>query len=376
MFGEHRGKRNEFRSTSVYSPAPMHDIWVAMIPHHAPSTPRSMNVSILYNAPSLPPDHPDYAQDAGVLEAVEAVEVALAGAGHRSERLPVGGQPLSLAESLSHVAADVVVNLCEGLGGVGGGESQVTGLLELTGIPFTGSSSECLSLVLHKARTKWLLRGAGLPTAPFQYLPVNQSLAAGMFAAMFETGPVIVKPAHEDASLGIHSDSVVRDADALMAQIDRVHNRYGDAIVEQFLAGREFNVGIVALPEPILLPLAEIEFQPGASGLVSYDAKWTPGTVDYGGTPVRCPAEVSETLAAEIRRVSLAAFLLTGARDYARVDLRLDAEGRVYILEINANPDISPSAGLARAILASGMSYNEFIIRLVETAARRSGFTA
>lgn len=336
-----------------------------------------MNVSILYNAPSLPPDHPDYAQEAGVLEAVESVETALTEAGHRFERLAAGGQPLAIADDLRRARADVIVNLCEGLAGVGGGESQVTGLLELTGIPFTGSGSECLSLVLHKARTKWLLHGAGLPTAPFRYVSCDDPLAADTFEPLLTAGPVIVKPAHEDASLGISPESVVRDARGLLAQVENVRSRYGEVIVEQFLAGREFNVGIVALPGPTLLPLAEIEYQPGASGLVSYDAKWTPGTVDYGGTPVRCPAEVAEPLAAEISRVSLAAFRLTAARDYARVDLRLDAKGRVFILEVNANPDISPSAGLARAILASGMSYNEFVIRLVATAAaRRSGFPA
>lgn len=330
-----------------------------------------MKVSILYNEPSLPPDHPDYAQEAGVLEAVEAVEGALAAAGHLAQRSPVGVQPLAIADALRQNRADVIVNLCEGLGGVGGGESQVTGLLELTGIPFTGSGSECLSLVLHKARTKWLLRGAGLPTAGFHYLPAGRPVAEDEVVPLLSSGPVIVKPAHEDASLGIGPDSVARDADALMLQVNRVRSRYGDVMVEQFLPGREFNVGVLALPAPRLLPLAEIEYQPGASGLVSYDAKWTPGTADYGGTPVRCPARVSDELAAEIQRVSLAAFALTGARDYARVDLRLDAGERVFILEVNANPDISPSAGLARAILVSGMSYNEFVARLVETAARR-----
>ncbi|MGH7192321.1 MAG: D-alanine--D-alanine ligase family protein, partial [Candidatus Saccharimonadales bacterium] len=330
-------------------------------------------VSILYNEPSLPSDHPDYAQEAGVIEAVDAVEGALAEAGHLAQRSPVGGQPLDIADALRQNRADVIVNLCEWLGGVGGGESQVTGLLEMTGIPFTGSGSECLSLVLHKARTKWLLRGAGLPTAGFQYLPAVRPVAEDEVVSLLDSGPVIVKPAHEDASLGIGPESVVRDAHALAAQIDRVRRRYGDVMVEQFLPGREFNAGILALPESTLLPLAEIEYQPGASGLVSYDAKWTPGTADYGGTPVRCPAQVSEDLAAEINRVSLAAFHLTGARDYARVDLRLDTEDRVCILEVNANPDISPSAGLARAILASGMPYREFVRRLVETAARRSG---
>lgn len=337
-----------------------------------------LDVAILYNAPMLPADHSDYASEAGVLEAVEAVEAALAKQRHRSRRLAVGASPANLAAMLQAERCDVVVNLCEGLEGSGAGESQVTGLLELSGVAFTGASSDCLSLVLNKARTKWLLLGAGLPTAPFvQILPGERLPPAA--ATLLAEGPVIVKPACEDASLGIGSASVVRDLAALERQAAEVARRYGAVLVEQFIAGREFNVGLLALPEPQTLPLAEIDFKHRAAGydLVTYDAKWTPGSEDYGGTPVTCPAETSPELAAELVRISLAVFRLTGCRDYARVDFRVDFRGsdrgRPFVLEVNANPDISPSAGLARAIGTSGLGYDQFIERLVETAFRRGG---
>lgn len=331
-----------------------------------------LDVAILYNEPTLPADHPDWASEAGVLEAVEAVEAALEKKGHRYRRLPVGASPASLAAKLQAEPSDVIVNLCEGLQGTGAGESQVTGLLELCGVPFTGASSHCLSLVLDKARTKWMLLGAGLPTAAFLRVMPGERLPAAA-AAMLDEGPVIVKPACEDASLGIGPTSVVSEMRALERQVDEVQRRYGAVLVEQFIAGREFNVGLVALPEPETLPLAEIEFRHRAGGwnLVTYDAKWTPESPDFGGTPVTCPAEASPELAAELVRVSLAAFRLTGCRDYARVDFRVDEQGRAYVLEVNANPDISPSAGLARAIRVSGLGYDEFIGRLVETAQRR-----
>ncbi|HUY89244.1 MAG TPA: hypothetical protein VMV10_10955 [Pirellulales bacterium] len=341
---------------------------------HSKFFPAMLDVAILYNETTLPADHPDYASEAGVLEAVEAVEAALAKTGHRSRRLPVGASPASLAAAFEAERADVVVNLCEGLQGTGAGESQVAGLLELCGAAHTGAGSECLSLVRDKARTKWLLLGAGLPTAAFLRLSPGEALPASA-SALLDQGPLIVKPACEDASLGIGPASVVSDLASLERQVEEVGRRYGDALVEQFIAGREFNVGLIALPEPQALPLAEIDFRHRAGGwnLVTYDAKWTPDSADYGGTPVTCPADASPELAAELVCVSLAAFRLTGCRDYSRVDFRVDERGRAFVLEVNANPDISPSAGLARAIGVSGLAYDEFIRRLVETAFRRGG---
>lgn len=330
-----------------------------------------MHAAILFNLPSLAADHPDYASEAGVLESAEAVEAALAGAGGRVTRLGLPADRRIILAALERLEADVVVNLFEGLGGVGGGESQVTGILELLGIPFTGSGSKCLSLVQEKALTKWLLLGAGLPSPAFRLMRHDVPSRQSRCEELLSHGQVIVKPAHEDGSLGIGPESIVSDGAALERQIRLVQARYGDVLVEQFIAGREFNVGIVALPEPVALPLAEIEFIPGIAPIVSYDAKWTPGAAEYNGTPVRCPAAVSPELAAEIRRVALAAFQITGCRHYARVDLRVDSAGRPYILEVNANPDIGPTAGFARQIRTAGMTYEEWICRTVQTAGTR-----
>jgi D-alanine-D-alanine ligase len=328
-----------------------------------------LNVTILYNEPSLPTDHADYASEAGVLESVEAVEAALTKRGHEPSRLGVLSDPRGITRALQSIQADVVVNLFEGLGGVGAGEPQVTGLLELLGIPFTGCGSKCLALVREKALTKWLLLGAGLPSAAFHLLTAEEPVSLARFERLLVEGPLIVKPAREDGSLGIGPDSIVSDTASLGRQIQQVRLRYGDVLVEQYIAGREFNVGVLALPEPRALPLAEIEFSPGIAPLVSYDAKWTPGAPEFNGTPARCPAAVTPELAAEICRVARAAFRLTDCRHCARVDLRVDAAGRPYILEVNGNPDISPSAGLARQIRAAGMSYDEFVWQMVEASA-------
>jgi D-alanine-D-alanine ligase len=327
-----------------------------------------MNVTILYNEPSLPTNHPDYLSEAGVLESVEAVEAALTQHGHGSQRLAIGSDPQAIIRALQAVRTDVVLNLFEGLGGVGAGEGQVTGILELLRIPFTGSGSKCLALVREKALTKWMLLGAGLPSPAFHLLAAEEPISVDRFQTLLAGGPLIVKPAHEDGSLGIGPESIVSEAAALLRQIRKTQQRYGDVLVEQYVEGREFNVGVLALPQPEALPLAEIEFISGIAPIVSYDAKWTREAPEFGGTPARCPADVAPELAEEIRRVALAAFRLTDCRHYARVDLRVDTAGQPFILEVNGNPDIGPSAGLARQIRASGLTYDEFVCRMVECA--------
>jgi D-alanine-D-alanine ligase len=272
------------------------------------------------------------------------------------------------------------VNLFEGFAGHSAGESYVTGLLELLGVTYTGSSPECLSLVRDKVRTKRVLRGAGIPTADFWVVPRGAALevipAASQIREQFAGGKLFVKPAAEDASLGIDEQSVVGDWAQLESKVFEVQRRFGDVLVERYLDGREFNVAVIALDGPQTLPIAEIEFQTAPDfpfPIVTYAGKWREESTAFRATPVRCPADVDEKLAARIREVALAAFAATGCRDYARVDFRVTTEGGVYVLEVNANPDVGPSAGFARALAAAGVAYDEFVLGLAKVgAARRS----
>ncbi|MGE0610311.1 MAG: hypothetical protein AB7O62_24695 [Pirellulales bacterium] len=334
-----------------------------------------MRVTILYNTPALLPDDPDYASEAGVLESVEAAEAALRSAGHEVARLGTGSSAAMLLKQLEEARPDVVVNFCEGFAGSPAAEPDVASLLQLLHLPYTGSGPECLSLVRHKARTKWMLRGAGLPTAEFLVLPTDGPLPLAELERLLALGPAIVKPAAEDASLGLGVDSVVTEMPSLQRQVAAVRGRYGETLVERFIAGREFNAAIAAVPNLQSLPLAEIEFQAVQElpwNIVTYDAKWDSGGPADLATAARCPAQASVELTDRVQAAALAAFQLTGCRDYARVDVRVSPAEEIFILEINGNPDLAPTAGLARAIRASGMSYDEFILRLVETAARRA----
>jgi D-alanine-D-alanine ligase len=133
--------------------------------------------------------------------------------------------------------------------------------------------------------------------------------------------------------------------------------------VEEFLDGREFNIAVVG-PDPVVLPVSEIDYSTMPSEkprFVSYNAKWEPESTEYKSTVPVCPAHILEAPAQRLRHLALRAFQLTGCRDYARVDVRMDREGRPHILEINPNPDLSVDAGLARSLRTHGWRYNDFI---------------
>jgi len=334
-----------------------------------------VQVLVLYNEPALAAADADAAAEAGVLESVEAVSAALVRRGHQPRSFGLSESHEQLASLLAEVPRyDAVFNLFEGFGGVGRGEAEIGGLVELSTGAMTGSPADCLALVRHKARTKWTLAGAGVPTPEFVLVEPTQPIDLAGLEALLGSGPVIVKPAHEDASQGIHSSSVVTEREALIDQVEAVRSRYGEALVERFVIGREFNVAVLELDRPQVLPVAEIEFKgAGRPGwqIVTYDAKWAVGSRADLETPVRCPAQVDEQAASGLHQLALATFRITSCRDYARVDMRMDASGRLFVLEVNGNPDIGPSAGYARALAAAGYEYDEFIESLICRAQQR-----
>ncbi|HEY2146916.1 MAG TPA: hypothetical protein VGH32_03200 [Pirellulales bacterium] len=333
-----------------------------------------MHIAIVFNEPTLPSEHSDYEQEAGVLESVTAFEATLRRRGYSVCEIGLGGSIVPTIDRIANERPGVVVNLCEGIGGHTAGEAHFAALLETLRIPYTGCPPECLGLVRDKACTKWLLRGAGLPTTPFVRIELGETVPRQPLEVWLAGGPLFVKPSDEDASLGIGPESVVTDWPALELQVERVAARYGAVLVEPYIDGREFNVGIFELPDLKCLPLAEVEFQTGGGlkwPIVTYEGKWAAGSAADRATPVRCPADIEPQLADRIREAALGAYRVTGCRDYARVDLRVDRAGNIFILEVNANPDAGPNAGLARMLAAAGISLDDFVERLVVTAAAR-----
>jgi D-alanine-D-alanine ligase len=330
----------------------------------------SARVLILYNEPVLPLHHPDAESEHEVLGTVEFVGRTLEEAGFQVSRLGISHDPEGLLAGLRSQRPDVVFNLFEGTADDGNTEGYVAGLLEWLDIPFTGCPFQTLSLAKAKHLTKTLLQGAGLPTPQFfavQELPVPPCALEW---------PVIVKPATQDASVGLDQGSVVTDPQRLEERVAYLLRTYGSPVlVEEFIPGRELNVGLIEAPDLRALPISEVLFvnkEPGYWPIVTYDAKWKPGSRDYEATPPRYPADVSSRLAEKLSALACRAFRLLGCRDYARVDFRVRPPGKPYILEINPNPDFSPTAGLAGGLGSAGITHAQFTVDLVQGALARA----
>jgi D-alanine-D-alanine ligase len=333
----------------------------------------SPRILVLFNEPVLPPDHPDAASERDILDTVNSVARTLRRAGFRVGRLGVGNDLTALADGLEEHCPDAVFNLFEGLSNRPFTESVVAGMLEWLNVPFTGCPSDTLTLARDKQRTKHLLHGAGLPTAPFftvDHLPVPECKLEW---------PVIVKPANQDASCGIEQESVVQNQAELISRVELILKLYGGSVlVEQFIVGREILASVVeGAPDewrrctPMVLPLAEIVFNdPELWPVYSYDAKWDKSSNEYRSTPMNVPVILPHKQMDEITDLARRAFRLLGCRDYARVDIRMTAAGRPFILEVNPNPFID-SIALIDGMEAIGSVHSEFIADLARAALSR-----
>jgi D-alanine-D-alanine ligase len=325
-------------------------------------------VVVLYNVTeSLSKGEPrDLIADQAVIPCAQAVKAALTEAGSRAVCLPVKGRiETALAP---YAAADYAVfNLGEGLGGRLFEEARVAFVLEALGYCFTGSDGLTLALGANKARAKAILATVGIPTPPARLFRHPDEVPADSLP-----GPLIVKPVAEDASHGIDEGAVVTTEAALRERVAYVVDRYHQAaLAEQFIVGREFNIAVWGNSPPMALPLAEVDFsafQDPLECIVSYAAKWLEGSFHYGHTPVICPAHVAPTLGARIAEVARRAYQVLRCRDYARVDIRLAADGTPYVVEVNPNPDLSPDAGFFRAARAAGSTYTEMVGHILSLA--------
>ncbi len=327
-------------------------------------------VLIVYNDPE-PGRYNDMGEGKavlGVLEEVEAVEQALTASGFPTVRLPLRPPVDHVKDVLDSVEADVVFNLFEGFDGSAESEAVVAGLIAETGRPFTGCPSDALLMALDKKRAKELLQAAGIPTPRYQLLSLE---TLPIFGLRF---PCIVKPCREDASHGLSEESVTYDGGSLQQQVRKVSALFGgQALVEEFLDGREFNTTVLGNDGPVVLPISEILYSlPAASPrILTFAAKWDVGSVYFESTRPVCPADIGPGLQRQIIDIALSAFDLLGCRGYARVDLRLDAEGQPNVLEVNPNPDISPQSGVSRQAQVAGMTYGQLVEEIVRFALGR-----
>jgi D-alanine-D-alanine ligase len=296
---------------------------------------------------------------AGVMQAVEDIARIFEALGHQAQRIAVRHDMRWFAASRR---ADLVFNLCEGVHGVSQWEDHVVATLEFAGIPYTGCGLWTLAACRRKAVCNTLLAYAGVPVPRW-------TVAHGRIEDDFPL-PAIVKPAAEDASTGLDAQSVVTDRKSLRARVAAMTEQFDEVLVQQYVAGREFNVGFVGKRT---LPLAEIDFAAMPAGswpILTYAAKWHAGSAeDLGSRPV-CPAQISQRLSERLAQVAETAWRTMQGKGYGRVDLRVDEAGRPWVLEVNPNPDLTDEAGLSRMAKAAGWDYPELVRRIAETALR------
>jgi D-alanine-D-alanine ligase len=300
-----------------------------------------------------------------VLREVQAVFKALEGLGHVVEPLPVTDDFSNFFEDISSKNLDVVFNLCERMWDDSSGEILMAHIFETMGISFTGSGSSALWLGLNKDKAKTVLSLFGIRTPSFKMFATEKDTMDGL------SFPLIIKPNLEDGSLGIDSTCVAWDVKSLRKKVRVMLEEFKrPVIVEEYIDGREFNVSILG---DTAIAVGEVEFNlpRGEPKVVTYNAKWVKESNEYKNTTTTCPANINKKTEKRVKEIALKASRAIGCRDYARVDMRMDSLGNIFVIEVNPNPDISPESGFSKALKAAGLSYQAFVDQVVGFAIQR-----
>jgi D-alanine-D-alanine ligase len=311
-------------------------------------------------------------------ETIQAIQQAIESDGHQTIFLPANR---NLPTEISRIRPDICFNIAEGSGS-DAREAHVPALLAMLGIPYTASGVMANAISLDKTLTKRIWRDFRLPTAPFQEFSTgDEPLRPGL------TFPMFVKPSREGTGMGVGLEARVNNEAELRRRVDWVLQNYREpALVETFLPGREFTVGVlgrkyasyVRLPELYgpngfhRFPILEIESNVSVTpGIYGHDAK-SLGLADQGAPGYLCPSVVDPALSEKLYRLALRAHHAIGAVDVSRVDIRLDAEGAPCLMEINTLPGLNPViSDLCIMTLAEGLTYNDLILEILYLAASR-----
>lgn len=337
-----------------------------------------MRIVILHNEVSATAS----ASDRDVLVQRDAVAAALAGRGHQSKSLACSLNLDDLAAVLRQDRPDVVFNLVESLAGTDRLMPLVTLLFDAFDVPYTGSPTAAIRLTGDKLAAKRALRNAGLPTPGWvtggsRSTPV---LPAPKTSPARRLRTYIIKAIGEHASVGLEDDAVVtvHDTGKLRELVYKRSVTIGHpCFAERFIDGREFNLSLLddGNGRVEVLPPAEIVFEgfaPDRPRIVGYRAKWAEDSAEYRGTPRHFDFPESDgSLLRRLMRLARRCWRLFGLRGYARVDFRVDGADRPWILEVNANPCLSPDAGFAAALQRGGIAYPDAVDRIVNSATAR-----
>jgi lysine 2,3-aminomutase len=304
-----------------------------------------------------------------------AIKSALEKKGYEVDMLEANDE---LVENLKKGGYGFVFNMAEGIGMTGSArESQVPAILDMLGIPYSGSGVLTQAITLDKARTKEILDYHRVPTARYQlFTGINDKLNPNL------RFPLFVKPNAEGSSKGIRNNSLVKDEKDLKKIVKWVIDTYHQpALVEEYLDGREFTVAILGNANPKVLPIVEVTFDylpKDVNKFDSYEVKWMWDSPNNPVDPIVCPAKIDKALQSKIEEVALKAYKVLGVVDYCRMDIRLDRDGVPNIIELNAIPGLMPdpleNSRFPKSCYALGMSYEEIVYAIVSEAMRRNGY--
>jgi D-alanine-D-alanine ligase len=303
-------------------------------------------------------------------EVVDEVAGALSEGGHKVSLIGISDDLRELLDKLDDKRPDLVFNLCERFAENDVYEMHVTAVLEMLGQPFTGSGPAGMALRQDKAITKKLLYFHDVPYPNFAIFDkFNIELAGKMHF------PLFVKPLRGDASLGINDSSLVRDYAKLDERIHLIHSQLKEpALVEEYVDGREFYVGIIGNDPAEVLPVMELDFSKLPAGfpcIYGHEAKSETTSPQFAAVNVVVATDLPPETRARITMAGQEAALALKVSDYARVDIRLSADGIPKVVEVNANPYLERTSAFALAALQAGMGYTTLINRIVEAATRR-----
>lgn len=329
-----------------------------------------MRVVILHNTVAADAS----AADRDVLVQAQVVGQALVELGHQAFSLACTLDLHAARQRLLELQPDVVFNLVESLDGLDALQGLAPAMLEALEIPYTGASAAAFFLAVHKLRAKRHMRLWKLPTPDWRV--ADPELAES--AAPLPCERWIIKTIAEHASFGLDEESVGRYADerSLQRQLAAAAQRLGrPCFAEQYVDGREFNLSVLCdAGEPQVLPPAEIDFSAFPAGkvrVVGQRAKWDEATFEFQATPRRFDFPAADApLLDELHRLALDCWRPFELRGYVRVDFRVDAANRPWILEINTNPCLSPDAGFYAALGQAGLNYRDLATRLLDDARR------
>jgi D-alanine-D-alanine ligase len=299
----------------------------------------------------------------------QEIHEALRGLGHSPFYLELDGTTEAL-KRLADAECDLVFNLTESWAGDDTKDIHLAAFLDLLGKRYTGAGPGGLHLAQNKSLAKKIFAFHGIRTPYFA--SVHRGRLDWSHDLQF---PVIVKPAREDGSIGIAFNALCESIKDLMERIHDLHEQFDSPVlIEEYIEGREMYVAVLGNGEPEALPVIELDLSKlpeGTPRIAGSEVKWEKGTVAYKVTKSIIPENLDEQVEQDLQQTALQAYRALELRDYGRIDMRLAADGRVYVLEVNPNPWLHSTAEFAMAAKKSGRDHQTLIGEIVDLALAR-----